>query len=42
MGLVFEKSRSMAVAMAIPLLCYLFIAYFAFVGSRMGRPAPAV
>ncbi len=35
MGLVFEYTRSMAIAMGVPLLCYIFIAYFAFVGSRI-------
>lgn len=34
MGLVFEKTRSMADSMMVPLVCYIFIAYFAFVGSR--------
>ena len=34
MGLVFERTRSMAQAMVIPLLCYVFIAYFAFFASR--------
>lgn len=34
MGLVFEKSRSMAQAMLIPLCCYIFIAYFAYFTSR--------
>ena len=38
MGLVFEKSQSMATAMIVPLLCYIFIAYFAFIGSRI-RPS---
>ncbi|MFL6354875.1 MAG: L-fucose:H+ symporter permease [Bryobacteraceae bacterium] len=35
MGLVFEGTKSMAMAMLIPLGCYIFIAYFAFVGSQM-------
>jgi len=39
MGLVFEATMSMAQAMLIPLGCYLFIAYFAYVGSRDGRAA---
>src|SRR4051794_11573354 len=34
MGLLFEATGSMAKAMLIPLGCYVFIAYFAFVGSR--------
>ncbi len=37
MGLVFEHTHSMADAMLIPLGCYLFITYFALVGSRV-RP----
>lgn len=39
MGLLFEKSRSMAQAMLIPLLCYVFICYFAYIGSRDRTPA---
>ncbi len=35
MGLVFEATRSMAMAMLVPLGCYIFVAYYAFVGSRM-------
>ena len=34
MGLVFEATKSMAMAMLVPLGCYIFIAYFAFVGSQ--------
>jgi len=37
MGLVFEHTGSMADAMLIPLGCYLFITYFALLGSRV-RP----
>ncbi len=40
MGLLSEAAGSMAKAMLIPLGCYLFITYFAFVGSRV-RPARA-
>lgn len=44
MGLLFEATRSMAAAMLIPLGCYLFTTYFAFLGCRVrvpsaGRPA---
>lgn len=44
MGLLFEATRSMAAAMLIPLGCYLFITYFAYLGCRVrvpsaGRPA---
>lgn len=35
MGLIFEATRSMATAMLVPLVCYVFIAYYAFVGSKM-------
>jgi MFS transporter, FHS family, L-fucose permease len=35
MGLVFEATKSMASAMLIPLACYIFISYFAFIGSRV-------
>jgi FHS family L-fucose permease-like MFS transporter len=35
MGLIFEATRSMAAAMLVPLVCYVFIAYYAFVGSKM-------
>jgi FHS family L-fucose permease-like MFS transporter len=41
MGLVFEFTRSMAMAMLVPLGCYLFIAYFAWIGSRIRTPSPA-
>jgi FHS family L-fucose permease-like MFS transporter len=34
MGLVAEATTSMAKAMIVPLLCYVFIGYFAFYGSR--------
>jgi FHS family L-fucose permease-like MFS transporter len=35
MGLLSQATMSMAKAMLIPLACYGFIAYFAFIGSRM-------
>ena len=40
MGLVAESARSMAMAMLVPLVCYLFIAYYGFIGSRarVSRP----
>jgi FHS family L-fucose permease-like MFS transporter len=34
MGYIFELSRSMAIAMIVPLICYAFISYYAFYGSR--------
>jgi FHS family L-fucose permease-like MFS transporter len=41
MGLVFEATRSMATAMLVPLGCYVFIAYYSFVGCRVRRRLPA-
>jgi MFS transporter, FHS family, L-fucose permease len=38
MGFVFERTRSMAMAMLVPLGCYLFVAYFAWIGSRVRVP----
>jgi MFS transporter, FHS family, L-fucose permease len=40
MGLIFEATKSMAMAMLVPLGCYIFIAYFAFIGSRMRASLP--
>lgn len=40
MGLIFEATKSMAMAMLVPLGCYIFIAYFAFIGSRMRASVP--
>lgn len=34
MGLVFQATASMAKAMLVPLVCYLFIAYFSFAVAR--------
>jgi FHS family L-fucose permease-like MFS transporter len=39
MGLIFDASRSMATAMLVPLACYVFIAYYGFIGSRVRVPA---
>jgi FHS family L-fucose permease-like MFS transporter len=41
MGRIFEATHSMATAMIVPLVCYLFITYYAFVGSRPRVPLPA-
>jgi FHS family L-fucose permease-like MFS transporter len=38
MGLVFEASKSMATAMCIPLACYVVVAYYAFIGSKVRMP----
>jgi len=35
MGLIAESAKSMAVSMVIPLICYLYIAYYAFKGSKI-------
>jgi FHS family L-fucose permease-like MFS transporter len=41
MGRIFEATHSMATAMIVPLLCYLFITYYAFVGSKSCFTKPA-
>jgi len=38
MGLIFQATHSMAVAMMVPMLCYVFITYYAFYGSRVRVP----
>jgi FHS family L-fucose permease-like MFS transporter len=38
MGLIFQATHSMAVAMVVPMLCYTFITYYAFYGSRVRVP----
>ncbi len=35
---VFQITHSMAVAMVVPLLCYVFITYYAFIGSKVRIP----
>jgi FHS family L-fucose permease-like MFS transporter len=35
MGLVFQRTHSMAVAMVVPLVCYVCVAYYAFWGSKI-------
>jgi FHS family L-fucose permease-like MFS transporter len=42
MGLVSEGTHSMAMAMLVPLVCYVFIAYYGFAGSRLGLSKQAV
>ena len=42
MGLVAERTRSMALAMIVPLICYVFIAYYGFLGSRLRPGVPGV
>jgi FHS family L-fucose permease-like MFS transporter len=38
MGLIFQATHSMAVAMIVPMLCYTFITYYAIYGSRVRVP----
>ncbi|HMD96612.1 MAG TPA: L-fucose:H+ symporter permease [Terriglobia bacterium] len=38
MGLVFQASHSMALAMFVPLVCYAFITYYSFIGSKVRLP----
>jgi FHS family L-fucose permease-like MFS transporter len=40
-GLVFGATRSMALAMAILLVCYAFITHYAFIGCKVRLPQPA-
>ena len=35
MGLIAESTKSMAIAMIIPLICYLYITYYAFTGAKI-------
>jgi len=41
MGLIFQATHSMAVAMLVPMACYVFVTYYAFYGSRVRVPALA-
>jgi FHS family L-fucose permease-like MFS transporter len=41
MGLISDRTGSMALAMLVPLCCYAFIVWYSFVGSRMAEPAEA-
>jgi len=38
MGLVFQATHSMAMSMMVPLLCYAFIAYYSYYGSKVRVP----
>jgi FHS family L-fucose permease-like MFS transporter len=40
MGYISEVTRSMATAMWIPLICYVFVAYYGFLGSRVQQLKP--
>jgi len=41
MGVLFQLTHSMAVAMVVVLVCYVFITYYAFVGSKVRVPEVA-
>jgi len=38
MGLISVATRSIATAMLVPLVCYVFITYYAFIGSKTRVP----
>ena len=38
MGLIADKTTSLALAMLVPIIAYLYICYYAFVGSKPGGP----
>jgi FHS family L-fucose permease-like MFS transporter len=38
MGLISETTKSMAIAMLIPLGCYVFVAYYSYIGSKVRVP----
>jgi FHS family L-fucose permease-like MFS transporter len=40
MGLVFELTRSMALSMLVPGVCYVFVTHYAFLGSKVRLPSP--
>jgi FHS family L-fucose permease-like MFS transporter len=37
MGLLSQSTHSIAKAYAVPLVCYFFVAFYAFIGCRLGR-----
>jgi FHS family L-fucose permease-like MFS transporter len=41
MGLVFQLTKSMALAMIVPLTSYIFIVYYSYVGSKVRGPVYA-
>lgn len=41
MGLIFQSTHSMAVAMLVPFTCYAFITYYAFYGAKVHVPTLA-
>jgi fucose permease len=38
MGLIFQATHSMALAMLVPMVCYTFVTNYAFYGSRTRAP----
>jgi FHS family L-fucose permease-like MFS transporter len=38
MGLISDKTQSMALAMTVPVISYLFITYYSFIGSKPSGP----
>jgi FHS family L-fucose permease-like MFS transporter len=42
MGLISDRTGSMALAMLVPLVCYIFITYYAFIGSKVRLRAQGI
>lgn len=40
MGLISDRTHSIALAYVVPLACYLYVAYYGFVGSRVKSAGP--
>lgn len=38
MGLISDSTQSMAIAMIVPLVCYIFVMYYSFFGSKPSGP----
>lgn len=38
MGLIADKSASLAIAMIVPIIAYIYICYYSFIGSKPGGP----
>jgi FHS family L-fucose permease-like MFS transporter len=38
MGLIADQTKSLALAMCVPILAYLYICYYSFIGSKPGGP----
>jgi FHS family L-fucose permease-like MFS transporter len=39
MGLIFQLTHRMAMTLLVPLLCYAFITYYSFIGSKVFFPS---